>query len=138
MGIAHEIEQRERISSLSPLPCTITPHTPHTHIILYTQHDFTTDDCIQLATERASFQFMKEHGDQFDEKLSKRARNEACGLDKNAGIGTSSKINAGQSGSGAVALSEELKSEIEAKWKEVVEPVTGCSTYKELRASFQN
>lgn len=106
-----------------------------THI--HTQHDFTTDDCIQLATERASFQFMKEHGGQFDEKLSKRARNEACGLPQNAGIGTSSKINAGQSGSGAVALSDDLKSEIEAKWKEVVEPVTGCSTYEELRASFQ-
>ena len=30
---------------------------------------------------------MKEHKDRFDEKLSKLARNEACGLDRMAGLG---------------------------------------------------
>jgi hypothetical protein len=102
-----------------------------------TQHDFTTDECIAVATERSSFAFMKEHGGQFDEKMSKLTRNEACGLPRSAGTKVASKVNNGQAGAGKKTLSKELQREIESKWKEVVEPVTGCATYEELRASFR-
>lgn len=90
-----------------------------------------------MATDRSSFAFMKEHGDQFDEKMSKLARNEACGLPQSAGTKAASKVNNGNAGAGKKTLSEELQREIEAKWREVVEPVTGCVTYEELRASLR-
>jgi hypothetical protein len=73
---------------------------------------------------------MKEHEYHFDEKLSKLYRNEACGLPKDAGM-ANSKIAKGQSGKHE--LSDSLTAKIAQKWKEVVEPETGCSCYEELR-----
>lgn len=78
---------------------------------------------------------MKAHSSQFDEKLSKLARNEACGLPKDAGM-SSGKLRRGTSGVGQSSLSPELQAKIRQKWKEVVTPVTGCETYDELRASL--
>ncbi|KAL7576691.1 hypothetical protein ACA910_005616 [Epithemia clementina (nom. ined.)] len=87
---------------------------------------------IQVAVHLSTYEFMKEHADQFDEKLSKLARNEACGLPKDAGMG-SSKIGNGSSGHGKLELSQELRQKIDEKWRKVVLPVTGCSSYQELR-----
>ena len=53
------------------------------------------------AVSRSTFEFMHTHKDQFDEKLSKIARNEACGLPADAGL-KYSKIRAGDSGGGKV------------------------------------
>lgn len=80
---------------------------------------------------------MKKHESQFDEKLSKLTRNEACGLPKDAGL-RKSKIVQGSAGTGSLALSDDLKVVIAAKWKEVVEPITGCTTYDELKTQFKN
>jgi len=87
---------------------------------------------IDTAVRMASYEFMKEHQGHFDEKLSKLARNEACGLDKNAGMG-GGKIRDGKKGGGKRQLSDAVRSEIDAKWKQVVQPVTGCATYEEFR-----
>jgi hypothetical protein len=97
-----------------------------------TQHDFDKAEIIQLATERSTFDFMKAHENHFDEKLSKLARNEACGLPKNAGM-QGGKIVNGKTGSGSVLLSAELRAKIDKKWREVVDPVTKCATYEDLR-----
>ena len=40
---------------------------------------------LQMVEERASLRFMQQHAQQFDEKLSKIARNAACGLPPTAG-----------------------------------------------------
>lgn len=101
------------------------------------QHDFNRPDLVQKAVEHSSFSFMKAHESHFDERLSKLARNEACGLPKMAGMG-SSKLNDGEVGRSQYMLSENLKVQIQQKWKEVVEPVTGCATYEELRQQFKN
>lgn len=95
-----------------------------------------TDDRVALATKHATFDFMKAHESQFDEKLSKLARNEAAGLAKDAGM-RRSKILRGQSGLDN-GLSDDTKAKIAAKWKEVVEPVTGCANYEELRQQFHS
>lgn len=79
---------------------------------------------------------MKEHESCFDEKLSKLARNEACGLPKDAGIKKSKIVN-GKVGRGKLELSDHLKELINTKWKTVLERETGCATYEELRKSFQ-
>jgi len=95
-------------------------------------NNFETDKVIEHAVHHSSFEFMKEHEHLFDERLSKRTRNEACGLPKDAGM-SKSKIHTGKAGNAAIKMSTELKSKIERKWNEVVFPVTKCETYEELR-----
>jgi hypothetical protein len=95
--------------------------------------DISLDDgmTVQTAVRCSSFEFMKSHESQFDEHLSKLARNEACGMEKTAGM-TRSKLTKGKVGSGVV-LSDAIRQRIQQKWKEVVEPVTGCASYNDLR-----
>lgn len=99
------------------------------------QHDFTKEEMIQGAVKRSSFQFMKAHASHFDEKLSKLARNEACGLPKDAGM-NGGKLRSGTSGVAKAKLSPELQAKIRQKWTDVVTPVTGCDTYSQLRESL--
>lgn len=75
---------------------------------------------------------MKENEYHFDEKPSKLARNEACGLPRTAGMG-GRKIVAGKVGSGSNVLSQELGAKINKKRKEIVESVSKCATYEGLR-----
>jgi len=96
------------------------------------KHDFTAPEIIKGATERSTYQFMKDNEGKFDEKLSKLSRNEPCGLPKDAGMG-GGKIKEGKSGKGKLSLSNDLRAAIHAKWIEVVTPITGCETYAELR-----
>jgi hypothetical protein len=116
------------------------------------------DDLIQLVVELSSFTYMKQHEHLFDEKLSKLARNEACGLSAEAGF-HASKLRFGRSsslllmdGSSATAttfasdpqrpwrqyylqeeISLELQDEIQQQWTNVVYPVTKCETYADFR-----
>jgi hypothetical protein len=79
---------------------------------------------------------MKTHQSQFDEKLSKLTRNEACGLPKDAGM-SKTKMSKGKEGEGKLELSDELREGIRQKWKQVVEPETGCATYDDLRKKLK-
>ena len=99
--------------------------------------NFDKPEIIQLATEYSSYEFMKKHESHFDEKISKLTRNEACGLPLNAGM-NGGKLASGKVGSGSSMLSDELKNQIMNKWKDVVEPVTKCATYEELRKQLRN
>eukprot|EP00934_Nitzschia_sp_Nitz4_P008610 Nitzschia sp. Nitz4//scaffold3_size479765//139367//140596//NITZ4_000060-RA/size479765-augustus-gene-0.14-mRNA-1//1//CDS//3329550638//8600//frame0 len=96
------------------------------------QHSFVQPHLLKTVVNNSSYDFMKTHQEKFDEKLSKHSRNEACGLPREAGT-HKSKIAHGTSGKGNVHLSNELKEEIATKWREVVEPVTQCQNYQELR-----
>lgn len=75
-----------------------------------------------------TYQYMKLHQNQFDEKLSKRARNISCGLHINAGM-KHSKIRTGQYGLGINELSITSQRLIDAKWKEIIYPMTNCVSY---------
>lgn len=79
---------------------------------------------------------MKERSSQFDEKLSKLSRNEACGLPKEAGM-EKGKISEGAGRRGDLYLSSEIQDLIRDKWKEIVEPVTKCPTYEDLRQQLK-
>lgn len=79
---------------------------------------------------------MKKNESSFDEKLSKLSRNEACGLPKDAGMKKSKIVN-GKKGEGTLQLSKRLRDAIQAKWKEVVQPETGCESYEALRQEFK-
>ncbi|GMH48308.1 hypothetical protein TL16_g00264 [Triparma laevis f. inornata] len=95
----------------------------------------TSSSSISLATSMSSFEFMSSHSSHFNESLSKKARNVACGLREDAGMGDS-KIKSGESGGGKKKLSEQLKGMIGEKWKEVMEEETGHATYELLRDNF--
>jgi hypothetical protein len=84
--------------------------------------------------KKSNYRFMKEHASQFDEKLSKIARNESCGLPKEAGM-KKGKIADGRQGH--LDVSSEIKQEIQSKWEQIVEPVTGCASYEELRQQLK-
>lgn len=94
---------------------------------------YDTKERIQASVERSTYAFMKEHAWHFDEKLSKRTRNQACGLAPDAGM-NNKKI---RSGSSNKALSDDLRDKIQKKWDEVVKPVTGCASYEELRLKLK-
>ncbi|KAG7347287.1 sulfotransferase family protein [Nitzschia inconspicua] len=95
-------------------------------------YQYDQPDIVNVVVEKASYEFMKEHSSQFDEKLSKMARNEACGLPKDAGM-NNGKIAEGKDRNGDVVLSDEIKEAIQRKWKDIVLPVTGCDNYDDLR-----
>eukprot|EP00037_Helgoeca_nana_P000404 m.21561 g.21561 ORF g.21561 m.21561 type:complete len:320 (-) comp10491_c0_seq1:116-1075(-) len=96
------------------------------------KYDFTAKALIDNVVDRSSFDFMHKHKGQFDEKLSKLARNEACGLAPEAGL-KYSKIRAGEAGGGKLALSVELQDMINKRWQTQMLPATGCASYGELR-----
>jgi len=86
----------------------------------------------RTAVAHSSFAFMSSHSAHFDERHSKIARNSACGLSADAGLGNG-KVRDGKMGSGRPALSAELALAIEIQWKDVVGKATGCDTYQSLR-----
>jgi Sulfotransferase domain len=93
---------------------------------------------ISAAVRRSTFAFMKEHEGKFDEKLSKTTRNAACGLPPDAGL-RKTKIGRHHCGNAAGfsgklhLLSDDLIAKVQEKWTQIVEPVTGCLSYLELR-----
>jgi hypothetical protein len=47
---------------------------------------------LKKVTEMSTFEYMKHHDDKFDEKISKRTRNAACGLPPDAGLSSKKKF----------------------------------------------
>jgi hypothetical protein len=101
--------------------------------------DFTGIHCSQQllkkVTEMSTFEYMKQHDDKFDEKISKRTRNAACGLPPDAGL-SSKKVRSGGVSEGALELSLSLKAAIRNRWDAVITEATGFSSYDELRQHF--
>ena len=91
---------------------------------------------IQAALERSTFEYMKQHSDKFDIKLLKQNSNAVFNLPEKAGQGKS-KIRTGTTTEGQTMMSTELLAEIQQKWEEIVTPVTGCTTYEDLRAMWK-
>lgn len=92
-----------------------------------------TDAAIDNAVRMSSFSFMREHSGHFNETLSKKARNVACGLSPDAGMNVS-KVRSGKTGAGMKILSEELRAQISEKWIEVVGRETRLNSYEDLRS----
>lgn len=88
---------------------------------------------IAIATEQASFDFMKAHADQFDDNLVRRMRDAACGLPEG---GESNKVSSGNSGGGRVALDAGLRELLDAKWHELITPATGLADYEAMQAAL--
>jgi len=96
----------------------------------------TDEGCIQVALERGTFEFMKQHSDKFDQKLIKQYCNVRCGLPESAGMGQS-KIRTGSATEGLKMVPLEIHSEIQKQWEAIVSPVTGCANYPKLRTAWK-
>lgn len=106
-------------------------------------YDFDQEEIVQHAVSHSTYAFMKEHESHFDERLSKLARNEACGLPKDAGvhqskIRTGKSITATSSHGGSKSLPSDLATKIQEQWDKVVYPVTQCRNYHELRRKINH
>ena len=94
--------------------------------------NITAEENIQAALEGGTFEYMKKHSDKFDQKTIKKHLNINSGLDESVGVGHS-KIRTGSTTEGQKMLSPETRRKIQEKWEEVVTPVTGFSSYAEMR-----
>ena len=95
----------------------------------------TDEGHVQVALERGTFEFMKLHSDKFSvAKLMQKSRNAAVAQPEHTAP-IKSMVRTGASG--LKMLSAELRSEIQKKWESIVTPVTGCTTYQELREAWK-
>ena len=82
---------------------------------------------------------MKNHKSKFDLHHLKLGRNALLGLPTSHGIGDNpGRVRKGKTREGERLLSDEMKTKMAEKWKSLVEPVTGHSTYEEMRAAINN
>ena len=90
---------------------------------------------IQAALQKSTFDYMKQNSYHFDQKRIKQSDNEAVfQLSEDAGV-AKSNIRTGTTTEGPKMMSAQLHAEMQQKWEEIVTPVTGCSTYQELRCA---
>ena len=98
--------------------------------------DITDEGHIKIALERGTFEFMKQHSDQFCMKALEKHCDAHFGLSEAGGM-TSSVIRTGSTTEGLKMLPAEVHSEMQKKWESIVTPVTGCTTYQELREAWK-
>ena len=87
---------------------------------------------IDVVMERSSFEYMKLNWNKFNSNALKKAWNKAAGLNEEAGM-SRSKIRTGSTTEGKEKLPGRTCALIDSKWKEIAEPITGFSSYGELR-----
>ena len=87
-------------------------------------------DLLEITKKHSSFSFMTEHQDRFDDAML-REQSESRVLPKGS---DSSKVRLGKVG--GYDLGEEVIAALNVKWQEIVMPVTGFGSYKELIASL--
>ena len=85
---------------------------------------------LEITKKHSSFSFMTEHQDRFDDAML-RKQSEARVLPEGS---DSSKVRVGKVGE--YDLGEEVIAALNVKWQEIVMPVTGFGSYKELIASL--
>lgn len=89
----------------------------------------TDGDVIEKATEQASFAFMKAHGGQFDDHLTRIARDPACGLPPDS---QTSKLGLGKAGLGRPQISADIQKTYATRWQETMGARFGLRDYPAL------
>ena len=88
------------------------------------------DELFDLTQEHASFKFMSQHNDRFDDELM-RAKSEQSVLPSGS---DSSKVRVGQIGEHKQAFSQDTVMALDAAWHEEITGRIGFKTYQELLA----
>jgi hypothetical protein len=90
------------------------------------------DALLALTLERSSIAYMLAHKDRFDDLLMREVSEARCGLPPGS---DSAKVRKGGVGGHKSELPAEVATAIEAKWAELVTPVTGFADYAALEAA---
>ena len=96
----------------------------------------TDEGHIQVALERGTFEFMKQHSDKFCMMSLDKYCDAQLGLSE-SGETYKSVIRTGTANEGLEMLSAEIRCEVQKEWVSIVTPVTGCATYQELREAWK-
>lgn len=83
-----------------------------------------------VAEAQATFAFMKAHEAQFDDHLTREARDAACGLPPGS---VASKVNTGQAGAGKPLAGDAVHADFAAKWAATIGARFGFGDYATLR-----
>ena len=89
---------------------------------------------LALALERSSIDFMLAHKDRFDDALMRRVSEVRCNLPPGS---DSAKVRKGGVGGHKAELPPEIAAAMDAKWREIVTPVTGHADYAALEADLR-
>jgi hypothetical protein len=92
------------------------------------------DTLLALTLERSSFAFMLEHKDRFDDAMMRTASEIRCNLPPGS---DSAKVRKGGSGGHRAELPPQIAAALDAKWAELVTPVTGFADYAALEAEVR-
>lgn len=84
---------------------------------------------ITLATDQAGFDFMKAHGNQFDDHLTRLSRDSACGLPPDS---QTSKLGTGKTGQGRPQVSAKIEEIYATRWQETMGARFGLPDYAAL------
>jgi hypothetical protein len=93
--------------------------------------DIDSESNIRVSVERSSFGYMKNNWEKFNSNVLKAARSRLGGVEEAAGM-SRAKVRTGTTTEGKEKLPLQVCQLIDSKWKEIVEPVTGFSTYEDL------
>ena len=91
------------------------------------------DELMAIAEEHASLDFMLKHKDRFDDCLLRALSEEKSGLPKGS---DSSKVRAGQVGSGKKGISQAVQNELDEVWRREVTESIGYESYEDLIADL--
>lgn len=95
---------------------------------------YDTPENIATAVKYSSFSYMSKHAQKFGGGKNRDKYNKKYGTR----VVSKSKVNQGVVGQGKKMLSKETQAKLMLKWKEVMEPLTGCSSYKEFRQKYSS
>jgi len=93
------------------------------------------DELKQIVLKQSNIKFMQEHKDQFEDYLIRQSRSKGMGLPLD---GQLNKVRNGQVGESQIALTDEIKKELDDIWSNEISPITGLSSYKELKKELAN
>ncbi len=86
----------------------------------------------RIVLHQSSYPFMRAHVDQFDDHILAAAFNRLAGLPN----GNSDKVREGKSGEGKVRLDDDLKAELDDRWRQEIAEPLGLPDYPALMAAL--
>lgn len=92
------------------------------------------DDLLALTLERSSIAFMLAHKDRFDDAMARKLSESRCNLPLGS---DSSKVRQGGVGGHKTELTPEINAKLDARWRDLVTPVTGFTDYAALEAALR-
>ncbi|MEK6255693.1 MAG: sulfotransferase domain-containing protein [Chloroflexota bacterium] len=93
------------------------------------------DELFEIALKHSSYEFMKQHEQQFNDALMRELGEEKCGILKGA---NSSKVRVGQTNTYKQELPADVAALMDKNWREQIGTRFGLETYEQMRAVLKN